>query len=79
MDTIDLDAIQLKYINTTKDVVYPTREQVSDMMKEAIHQSLVLASEKAITEIIPTSDGYECWDVTGVDKQSILDVAKLIK
>ncbi len=77
MDNIDLDAIRLKYITKTKEVVYPTKEQVNDMMREAIRQALVLASEKAKSAISTNSESD-----LGIKKrieQSILDVEKLVK
>lgn len=93
MDKIDLDAIQLKYITKEKGTVYPTNEQVSEMMKEAIHQALVLASEEAkVMECYHTDkrkdiDGLEQVNIFNpngpdsyviVDKQSILDCEKYI-
>lgn len=67
MDTIDLDAIM-------KDAgAFSTHgQQIRWAMKEAIHQTLVLASEKA--ETTEDSAGNKI-----VDKQSILDVEELIK
>ena len=76
MDKIDLDAI----INT----VYPEdgfpitnipRKDIKSLMSAAIHQALVLASEKATTHRIDV--GYHEYE-TEVDKQSILDVDNLI-
>lgn len=75
MDKIDLDAIYTKIMGGNTSTTYPSR--VKDMMKEAIHQALVLASEKAITDGIPT-DICGTWEITGVNKQSILDVENLI-
>lgn len=75
MDTIDLDAI----INTVSpegvNMSHTTRFSRSDiksLMLAGIHQSLVLASEKA--ETTEDSAGNKI-----VDKQSILDVYLLIK
>lgn len=76
-DKIDLDAI---IVSVWPGLVTGPNENpnIKKAMKEAIHQALVLASEHANTETIGISDGYECWDVTSVDKQSILNVEKLI-
>jgi hypothetical protein len=48
-------------------------EDVRDALREAIRQALVLASEKARVKWYP-GDGT----LQGVDKQSILDIEKLI-
>ena len=72
MNKIDLDYIisQMPRINIFSNNS-SVREEVKRGMKEAIHQALVLASEVA-----PIYD--EQGEVTQ-DKQSILDVEKLIK
>lgn len=47
-------------------------------MVEAIRQALKLAVENATTKTVGASDGYECWEITSVDEQSILNIEKLI-
>lgn len=86
MDKINLDAIITtvspildEFLNNP-DVQY-IRIQVKNMMKEAIHQALVLASEKvkpAFRELKNTEKGWPGKIWSGIDKQSILDVEKLI-
>lgn len=75
-DIIDLDAIQLKYISKEKSVVYPTKEQVRDMMTEAIRQALEIASRKARMDY--TGLGHSDRP-TDISKESILNVINLIK
>lgn len=83
MDKIDLDAIfrdvsakPLPNVNKVPQSYYKV------MMKEAIHQALVLASEKAKTKQVrkkyedTKGDYYYIADI--VDKESILDIEKLI-
>jgi hypothetical protein len=74
MDKIDLDAILEKecWLLYTQGVA--TKETVGKAMKEAIHQAVVLASEKAHTN----TENCVYADQAIVDKQSILDVEKLI-
>lgn len=69
MDSIDLDAI---IFDNLKDNSPST---VRECMKDAIHQALVLASEKASAYI----DGQIGDFTASVNKQSILDVEKLVK
>jgi len=76
-DKIDLDAIiSDELMISIKDIklgqIDLMFDQAKRCMKEAIHQSLVLASENATVDI---SEGGS--DI-GVDKQSILDIEKLI-
>lgn len=88
MDTIDLDAI-IKDAGA-----FSTHgQQMKWAMKEAIHQALVLASESAKLEIeyyksvtmhnrtgidIKYDDSKHFAEKVFVDKQSILDIEKLI-
>lgn len=79
MDKIDLDAI----ITNVKRISFDngnasTDTQVRIMMKEAIRQALVLASEKATiyTETFSSPHTHE-WEKR-IDKQSILDVNDLV-
>lgn len=65
MDRIDLDTIM-----GDAGVFSTHGQQMKWAMKEAVHQALVLASEKATATIYG--------DEAIVDKQSILDVEKLI-
>lgn len=72
MDKIDLDVIiDQDAIAKHMDVI--DKSATRECMKEAIHEALVLASEKAKVKWYP-EDGT----MQGVDKQSILDVEKLI-
>lgn len=66
---IDLNAIIEKH----KDHHSSSHKSVRIMMREAIHQALVLASQNAKT-LMEEYEPY--WFV--VDKRSILDVEKLI-
>ena len=75
MDTIDLDAIILHQQVREGSGAF-TWQETKEFMKEAIHQALVLASEKAKAEgTIDEDHNVMAW----VDKQSILDITKLIK
>lgn len=85
-DKIDLDAIINKIVpilmlpDDDKDEEQDKasiRRQVRDMMKEAIHQALVLASEKATTKRVYRKRSLVWYDVV-VDKGSILAVNDLI-
>jgi len=53
-----------------------SKEEVFDCMKAAIHQALVLASENALANRVYLPQGG--YRDTTVDKQSILDIEKLI-
>lgn len=87
MDKIDLDAIIKEFrpnsIYVGDYTAFFARVDVTKLMTEAIHEALVLASEKAITERYPidpkknSSSSYNNMDIR-VDKQSILDIEKLI-
>jgi len=82
-EIIDLKAI---IENNTEEEINPkewpdyTEREVIELMRIAIHQALVLASEKAkcIDEGDLGGDG-EWHPYFIVDKQSILDVEKLMK
>lgn len=75
MDKIDLDAIINNFKNTSRIEEPYTNSDFKKCMKEAIHQALVLASENAVAKENPADYGSgDIW----VDKQSILDVEKLI-
>jgi hypothetical protein len=73
MGKIDLDAIQLKYVSRSKETVWPTNEQVREMMKEAIHQALVLACENATASVRGQGDYW-----AEIDEESIMEVEKMI-
>lgn len=73
MNKIDLEAIAMKYIKARP---HHTKLMIARAVAiEVAHQALVLASEKATTHRIDV--GYHEYE-TEVDKQSILDVEKLI-
>jgi len=74
MDKIDLDAILKDKFTKNAHTKEGIKEVVKSCMKEAIHQALVLGSEKAKTQIDLSSSNTA--DV--IDKQSILDVEKFI-
>ncbi len=75
-DKIDLDAIIKKAENEREEWLLDD-SFMKLCMKEAIHQTLVLASEKAVAGCIHDHrDGGGM--IAVVDKQSILDVDKLI-
>jgi hypothetical protein len=69
---IDLDAI----ISRHKDQHSCSHVSIRIMLRDAIHQALVLAAEHAEIDG-PTHDG-EGYLVASVNKQSILDIEKLI-
>lgn len=72
MDKIDLDAI------IEKSDLNPDTTDLDDVkkcIKEAVHQALVLASEQPPTKVYMPHGGYL---TGGIDKQSILEVEKLI-
>lgn len=73
MDKIDLDGIINKNWSATQvssDIV-----ELRDCMKEAIDQALVLASDRAKAEgTVDEDHNVVAW----VEKQSILDIRKLI-
>lgn len=71
MDTIDLDAI-LREGGFSGGMSPATKSLTKRAMIKAVNQALVLASEKA--ETTEDSAGNKV-----VDKQSILDVERLIK
>lgn len=80
MNTIDLDAIfndknTLGSAAVPKHLISPIREA----MIEACKQTLVLASENARTKAMESYHHHEYHYDQVVDKQSILDVEKLIK
>jgi hypothetical protein len=77
MDQIDLDAIISKMEDEREDYDL-SNDFMKVCMKEAIHQALVLASEKATATAILTHYDHNSY-IGVVDKQSILDVEKLIK
>jgi hypothetical protein len=82
MDKIDLDAIinahpKFGLFNPTGTI----GEDIRAMLKEAIHQALVLASEKAQVYYAKHDSTTQPGTISitvKVDKQSILDVEKLI-
>jgi len=79
-EVIDLKAI---IENNTEEEINPkewpdyTEREVIELMRIAIHQALVLASEKATTAVYFIGDSRVGTYI--VDKQSILDVEKLVK
>lgn len=80
IENIDLDAIEKK-VNEEYKIKHPQmcmspQQERQACMKEAVHQALVLASEKAAIEWDEGDDGEAV--TVGIDKQSILDVEKLI-
>lgn len=76
MDKIDLDAILQQEYKLDGPIF---SDRIKRCMKEAIHQALVLASENATIkgEYKIAIEGNGFTEHT-VDKQSILDVEKLI-
>jgi hypothetical protein len=76
MEKIDLDAIIDGVYKSRGDYSY-SREAIKSMMRRAIHQALVLASEKATATSV-----FEHYDhnsqIAIVNKQSILDVERMI-
>lgn len=91
MDTIDLDII-IEQVYQARGDYSCSRDTIKNMMRKAIHQALVLASEKArLRGDSKYSEGPDFTDEVShlgadyseftyrVDKQSILDVNKLIK
>lgn len=75
MDKIDLDAIiNMEVVSPQRNSFTATRTNLHNLMKEAINQALVLASENA--KVDEQYDGMHSHPI--VDKQSILDVDKLI-
>lgn len=74
MKTIDLDAIAVRLIDAR---THYTKIMIARAaMKEAIHQALVLAGEKATIKMVREERTRDVYPY--VDKQSILDVEKLI-
>ena len=94
MNTIDLDAIINTVSPFANPTIHFTRKDIKSLMLVAIHQALVLASEEAkVKEVFEDSkrktyDGLDSVHIhnpngsdsdVSADKQSILDVEKLIK
>lgn len=80
MDKIDLDAI-MQEVDPSGNDIWANEEEwgiIREFAKKAIQKALVLASEKASARSYSKFDESGCWTVTEVDKQSILDVEKLI-
>lgn len=76
---IDLDTI-LEATDLNPDLC--DWDDIKKAMKEAIHQTLVLASENAKVVVTNPEEHHfaeDYRDYMSVDKQSILDVEKLIK
>lgn len=89
MDKIDLDAILEDKVGRMED--FQQEMCIKEAMKEAIHQALVLVSEKAelawkrgYLEHITNDKQEVCFEhhnnstIYYIDKESILDVEKLI-
>lgn len=79
MDTIDLDIIIKKMEDQRED--YDLSDNfMKACIKEGIHQVLVLAGKKAKVIVTdPDSNWMQNYtDYMSVDKQSILDIEKLI-
>lgn len=79
MDKIDLNAIAMKLIIARP---HHTKLMIArSVAREVVHEALVLASEKvkpAFRELRNTEKGWPGKVWSGIDKQSILDVEKLI-
>jgi hypothetical protein len=88
-DKIDLDAIANKLVDDYHYLLPAIQQSIREYAKEIAHQTLVLASEKATVKMITPelSEAQKSMDSfflrksvkPVVDKQSILDVEKLIK
>ena len=84
MEKIDLDAIIEKGLYPEVGYKFKGDDEtitlsisgIKRRMREAIHQALVLASEKATSKVYMPHGGSL---TGGVDKQSILDVENLIQ
>lgn len=78
MNTMDLDAIARKHIEAKP---YYNKYMIAKLcMREAVHEALVLASENAaISKAQKMPNGTWEIGVKRINKQSILDIEKLIK